>query len=400
MERIDDGGLVSVAGIRVGSARCGIKTHSEQPDVALVVSDRPAFAAGVFTRNSFAAAPVRWCRTLLPAEDVRAVVINAGNANACTGRQGERDVRTCVELVADLMVAEPEQVLAASTGIIGHPLPMDKLTQGIRDAACCLGDEIEFARRAERAIMTTDTIPKACAVRSEIDGTPFHVAGMAKGAGMIAPHMATMLCVAATDASVPCALLDRHVREASDLTFNRITVDGDTSTNDSVIVLANGASGASVDAGAAGEETFRAALQAVLADLAQQVVRDGEGATKLLRVHVCEAGDRSAAETVARAVAQSQLVRCAVYGGDPNWGRIVCAVGYAGVPVEPECVSVDIGAVRVFAEGRPTARNASAQMQGPDVEVTIRLGRGHAEATIQTCDLTEDYVRINAEYHT
>jgi glutamate N-acetyltransferase/amino-acid N-acetyltransferase len=400
LERIDNGGLHSVDGILLGSARCGLKTHSEQPDVALVLSETSASAAGVFTRNSFAAAPVLWCRRLLPTDNARAVLINAGNANACTGEQGERDVRDCTRLVADLLSAAPEQVLAASTGIIGHPLPMDKLTRGIRDAARSMNAEPEAARRAERAIMTTDTRPKACAVRSQVNGSPFHVAGMAKGSGMIAPHMATMLCIVATDAAVPPDVLDRHLRKAADLTFNRITVDGDTSTNDSVIVLANGASNATVLHGTSSEDPFRGALQAVLADLAQQIVRDGEGATKLLTVRVEGAENAEAAETAARAVAQSQLVKCAVYGGDPNWGRIVCAVGYSGVPVEPDRVSVDIGGVQVFAGGTPTGDDASGEMQGPDVEVTIRLGDGPGEAAIQTCDLTEEYVRINAEYHT
>ncbi|MFO7956662.1 MAG: bifunctional glutamate N-acetyltransferase/amino-acid acetyltransferase ArgJ [Candidatus Brocadiia bacterium] len=400
METIDDGGLHCVDGILLGSARCGIKTHSEQPDVALVLSEAPASAAGVFTRNAFAAAPVLWCRRLLPTDSARAVLINAGNANACTGEQGERDVRASTGLVADLVSAAPEQVLAASTGIIGHPLPMDKLTRGIRDAAESLGAEREAALAAERAIMTTDTHPKACAVRSQIDGLPFHVAGMAKGSGMIAPHMATMLCLVATDAAVPPSLLDRHLREAADLTFNRITVDGDTSTNDSVIMLATGTSGVRIRTGTNAEGAFRPALQAVLADLAQQVVRDGEGATKLLTVSVEGAADAGAAETAARAVAESQLVKCAVYGGDPNWGRIVCAVGYSGVPVQPHRVSVDLGGVRVFAGGTPTGDDASGEMQGPDVRVTIRLGDGPGEAAIQTCDLTEEYVRINAEYHT
>ncbi len=400
MEPIPDGGLHCVAGIRLGAARCGIKTQSQQPDVALVVSKGPASAAGVFTRNAFAAAPVLWCRALLPTDNARAVVLNAGNANACTGPRGEQDVRDCAGLVAELLACEREQVLAASTGIIGHPLPMEKLTGGIREAAGGLATTPDAARRTELAILTTDTRPKACAVRSMMGGAAFHVAGMAKGAGMIAPHMATMLCVVATDAAVPAELLAGQVAEAADLTFNRVTVDGDTSTNDSVIVLATGACGAEVGGDEAGLPAFRAALQMVLADLARRVVRDGEGATKLLTVHARGAADNVAAEKAARAVAESQLVKCAVYGGDPNWGRIVCAVGYSGVPVRPGDVSVDIGPVRVFCDGQPTGRDAAAQMRGPDVKVTIGLGTGPGEATVQTCDLTEEYVRINAEYHT
>ncbi|MGD2174741.1 MAG: bifunctional glutamate N-acetyltransferase/amino-acid acetyltransferase ArgJ, partial [Candidatus Brocadiaceae bacterium] len=335
MEWIEDGGVLSAAGFRTGAARCGLKTASDQPDVAVLTSTSPARGAGVFTTNRFAAAPVQWCRRLLPSANVRALVVNAGNANACTGERGIEDVHRCAELVAGSLGCRSEQVLTASTGVIGKPLPMDRLMQGIRQACAGLSGEAEAMRRAERAIMTTDTRPKAAAARAEIGGVPFHVGGMAKGAGMIAPHMATMLCFVTTDASVTEDVLESLLREAVGTTFNSITVDGDSSTNDCVIALASGASGASVQPGEQSGEVFGQALRALLGELATQIVRDAEGATRLIRVRIRTAQDDEDARKAARAVAESQLLKCAVYGGDPNWGRIVCALGYSGAQVVP-----------------------------------------------------------------
>jgi len=400
MQRLDDGNILTPAGFRVGAARCGIKTAEGRPDVALIVSDRPASAAGVFTRNRFAAASVLWNRQRLPAADMRAVVVNAGNANACTGEQGVRDVETTAELVAQLLGCAPQAVCVASTGIIGHPLPMDKLTQGVRHAAEHLSARPDSARAAERAIMTTDTHPKAAAVRCELNGVPFAVGGMAKGSGMIAPNMATMLCFVTTDAAVPPALLQRCLSDAADRTFNRITVDGDSSTNDSVIVLAGGASGAAVGEDGAGLDAFAQALEAVLDDLSRQIVRDGEGATRMIEVRVTGARSLADAQKAARAVAESQLVKCAVYGGDPNWGRVLCAVGYSGAEARLQTTAIRIGNTCVLENGTPTGRDASADVQADPVLIRVDLGLGQAKATVLSCDLTEEYVRINAEYHT
>jgi glutamate N-acetyltransferase/amino-acid N-acetyltransferase len=400
METIPDGGILSPGGFRAGAARCGVKSAEGEPDVALLVADGPASAAGVFTTNRFAAAPVLWNRQLLPSARMRAAVVNSGNANSCTGERGAADVRAEAETLAQLLGCAPEQVCVSSTGIIGHPLPMEKLLPGIRAAHGALSAQREAARAAARAIMTTDTRPKTAAVRSAIARVQFCVGGMAKGAGMIAPHMATMLAFVTTDAAVPPAVLQELLREAADLTFNRITVDGDSSTNDTILVLASGRSGARVTADGTGAPEFREALQAVLGDLALQVVRDGEGATKTIEVHVTGATTPADAEKVARAVAESQLVKCAICGGDPNWGRIVCAVGYSGAQVVPEHTAVQIGSVCVFDKGMPTGKDAAAEIQGDRVALRIELGLGAAEATIWTCDLTEEYVRINARYHT
>jgi glutamate N-acetyltransferase/amino-acid N-acetyltransferase len=394
------GGILAAAGFRVGAARCGLKAAEGEPDVALIVSDGPAAAAGTFTMNRFAAAPVLWDRRRLPGDCIRAVVVNSGNANACTGEQGEADVRTSAEAAADLVGCRPEQVCVASTGIIGHPLPMARLLAGIRAAHGALAADQAAARSAERAIMTTDTRPKAAAARSAAGGRAFHVGGMAKGSGMIAPNMATMLAFVTTDAQVLPEVLDSAVRQTVDLTFNRITVDGDSSTNDTVLVLASGASGARVGAGGAGLAAFLEALHAVMADLAVQVVRDGEGASKLIEVEVVGAASSREAAEIARAVAESQLVKCAVYGGDPNWGRIVCAAGYSGADLDPERLSVSIGEVCVFEFGRPTGRDAAPAMQSDHVKIRIDAAVGAASATVWTCDLTEGYIEINARYHT
>lgn len=399
MEKLT-GGILSAAGFRAGAGRGGIKRAEGLADVALIVSDGPAAAAGAFTTNRFAAAPVAWCRRILPSRDVRAIVANSGNANACTGEQGAADAEAMARTVAGLIGCRPEQVCVASTGVIGHPLPMDKIDDGILAAHANLSGRAEAARAAELAIMTTDTRPKAAAVRSSIGGKAFCVGGMAKGSGMIAPQMATMLAFVTSDASVEPRLLDQVLREAVAETFNRITVDGDTSTNDTVLALAGGASGVRVVPEGAELDAFREAVHAVLADLAEQVVTDGEGATKLVEVQVTGGASDRDAERAARAVAESQLFKCAVYGGDPNWGRVVCAVGYSGAAVEPRLVTAHIGDTCVFRGGVPTNVDAAGQMRGPRVTVRIDLGLGQGRATVWTCDLTERYVQINARYHT
>ena len=399
MEIIENGGILSPAGFRAGAARAGIKV-AEELDVALLVSDEPAVAAGVFTTNKFAAAPVQWDRQILPCSDLRAVVVNSGNANACTGSRGLADARTSARAVADMVACRPEQVCVCSTGVIGHPLPMERLLKGIKAAHADLSSDSGAADRASRAIMTTDTRPKTSAVRGEIGGSAFTVGGMAKGAGMIAPNMATMLGFVATDAGVAPDVLQSIVREVADETFNRITIDGDTSTNDTVVVMANGAAGADACATPAGLGALRTALHTVMADLAVQIVSDGEGATRLVQIKVSGAADDGDAHRVARAVAESLLFKCAVYGGDPNWGRIVCALGYADGRVTPERTTIHIGDTCVLEQGEPTHRDAAAGMSSSPVVVRVDLGLGTGGATVWTCDMTHEYVTINADYHT
>jgi len=400
MKAIEHGSILSPRGFRAGFSRCGIKTAAGVPDVALLVSDTPAAAAAVFTTNKFAAAPVQWDRSILPTDRLRAVVVNSGNANACTGERGMKDARATAALVASLVGCKPRQVAVASTGIIGHPLPMAKLTRGARDAFAALSAAQAAARGAERAIMTTDTRPKSSAVETKIGGKAVRVGGMCKGSGMISPRMATMLAFVTTDVQAGAARLARIVKRAADQTFNRITVDGDSSTNDTVLVIASGASGAALPASGAGARAFEQALLHVMRDLSRQIVRDGEGATKLIEITVTGARSEADAARAARAIANSPLVKCAVHGGDPNWGRIVCAAGYSGADLAPQKVRLDLGGVTVFRRGLPTGADAAREVAGKDVQVLIHLGVGTSMATVWTCDLSKDYITINAEYHT
>ena len=400
MQTIPDGSILSPAGYRAGHAHCGIKSAEGAPDVALLVSDTPAAAAGVFTTNRFAAAPVGWCRCILPTDGLRAIAVNAGNANACTGEQGERDARRTAELAAELIGCDPAQVAIASTGIIGHVLPMDKLGRGVRSAHESLSGRPEAARGAERAIMTTDTHPKACAVELSVGGATCRIGGMAKGAGMIHPHMATMLGFITTDAALPPDLLQQALRRAVKVTFNRITVDGDTSTNDTVLLLANGRSGTKVEPGSTALEDLEEGLCRVMGELARSIARDGEGATKLIEITVEGAKSEEDGDRAARAIANSPLVKCAMHGGDPNWGRIVCAAGYSGAEFEPENVALRLGTITVFEGGLPTGEDAAHQLEGDQIRIHLDLGAGSAGATVWTCDLSKAYVEINAEYHT
>ncbi len=325
MEVIEGGSILSARGFRAGWSACGIKSAEGQPDVALIVSDRPASAAGVFTTNRFAAAGVEWDRTILPSEDLRAVVVNSGNANACTGERGRRDVREMAALVANLSGISPRQVAVCSTGVIGRPLPMEQVREGIRGAHAALSSDASAACGAARAIMTTDTHPKTCAVRTEVGGGAVCIGGMAKGSGMIAPNMATMLAFVTTDAQVPPAPLLGFLREAADRSFNRITVDGDSSTNDTVLVLASGASGVAVPESGAGAQQFRQALLHVMGDLSRQIVRDGEGATKLMEVTV--SGARNDGEAQA-ARAEAQFLRA--HGRPRGMEKVECSVSKSG----------------------------------------------------------------------
>jgi glutamate N-acetyltransferase/amino-acid N-acetyltransferase len=371
------------------------------PDLVIIEAYSDCSAGGVFTTNRFAAPPVQWCRSILPADDLRAIVVNSGNANACTGQEGHNDVRTVAKKAARLTGCAERQVAVASTGVIGKPLPMDKLIDGIDRAHAVLSNDDNAARMAETAIMTTDKTPKACAATVEQGEGAFCVGGMAKGSGMIAPNMATMLAFITTDAEIAPPLLQEILSESVSRSFNRITVDGDTSTNDSVLLLANGSSGIRIDDSEQGlRDAFQDALDQVMVYLARAIVRDGEGATKLIEVQVSGAGSDSDAEKVARAVASSPLVKCAMNGEDPNWGRIICAAGYSGAEFDPENLTLKLGEVTVFQDGMPTGHEAAGALAGDEIKIRINLGGGGHHATMWTCDLSEEYVKINAKYHT
>jgi len=394
----------SPEGFRVAGMHCGFKP-AEKKDIALLVSDYPCRAAGVFTTNRVKAAPVLYDQAILaqPDAEIRAVIANTGSANACTGDAGLADTRATAAQVAARIGCQPENVLTLSTGVIGLPLAMDAVTRGV----AALADQVNTVgwQDAAAAIMTTDTRPKIASVRHE---SGFTITGIAKGAGMIAPNMATMLSMIATDADVPQSVLARELTAAVEVSFNRIVVDGDMSTNDTVLVLANGASGVTIADGSAQEAAFSAALTKVCTALAQAIVRDGEGATKFVTLDVTGAADDSAARAIARQIATSALVKTAFYGADPNWGRILCAAGYAGIDLDPArlalwLVADDKPAIHLVADGHPTdydERAAIALMQKPEWAVRLDLGLGNGAARVWTCDLSHEYVTINGHYRT
>jgi glutamate N-acetyltransferase/amino-acid N-acetyltransferase len=398
------GGVIAAKGFRCAGVRCGIKTRAGAPDLGLILSERPAVAAAVFTTNRVQAAPVLFDREILKHGPVRGVVVNAGNANACTGLKGLRDARRMSQLAAECAGAAPGRFLVASTGIIGVPLPLARVESGIRDAATRLGRTPAHADAIARAIMTTDLVPKAAAVAVRVGGKAVRIGGIAKGSGMLAPNMATMLCFITTDCAIRATLLRRALRETVGQTFNRITVDGDCSTNDTVAVLASAAAGnPPVERTGPGFRAFRDGLLAVAEELSQALVRDGEGASRFVEISVTGARSESEAARVARSVATSPLVKCAINGGDPNWGRIICAAGYSGAAVEPERMRLWINGQMLFRNGMPAAvprEKLVACMKPKEIRVRLDLGRGRRRARVWTCDLSKEYVSINADYHT
>jgi glutamate N-acetyltransferase/amino-acid N-acetyltransferase len=395
-----DGGVTFAAGFTAGAVYAGIKTPGpDKLDLAILASDRPAAVAGIFTRNAFCAAPVVVSRERVATRRARAVIANAGNANACTGEQGLADAREMAALAARKTDADPAEVLVASTGVIGVPLPMDLIRRGVE----ALELDADGGHRMARAIMTTDTRPKEVAVELELVGRTVRVGGMAKGAGMIHPDMATLLVFIATDAAVEPDFFQTALRDAVADSFNMISIDGDTSTNDTVIALANGAAGNEVVRGGADGAAFSAALSHVCGQLAIAVVSDGEGATRLIRVDVVNARSPEEARRAARSVSSSSLLKAAVYGGDPNWGRVLCAIGYSGAAVDPARVDLHVGEVQLVRAGSPVPGSreaASDLMKQPEVHFLADLHLGQARATAWGCDLTEAYVVENSAYTT
>ena len=391
-------------GFRTAATACGLKKDGAL-DLTLIVSDVPCSAAGVFTTNRVKAAPVLYDQTVLAtsAGRMRAVVANAGCANACTGTEGAQNAQRMAELAADVIGTSADAVLVLSTGVIGRQLDMQKVSAGIRTLTPA--SMSRDALRSSQAIMTTDTRPKRATATGTIAGKTFTVAGMAKGAGMIHPGMATMLSVITTDASCDPALLQRAVKTASDKSFNRISVDGDMSTNDTVLLLASGVSGAVVTD--ASFDAFVQVLADVCMDLAKKIARDGEGATKLVEIRITGALDDAMAHRVADSIACSPLVKTAIHGNDPNWGRVVCAAGYSGAAINPDTLTLDFGLgaeqIRLVAAGMPLVAdlNAASQLLNREfVYITLDLGMGTAATTMWTCDFSKEYVEVNAHYTT
>jgi len=391
------------AGFVAAGVKCGIKASGKH-DLAIVACEKDAAAAVVLTRNQVFGAPVAWCRKALPRGYglLRGMVINSGCSNVCTGPRGRKDAATMARLAGAALGVGASKMLVASTGIIGHPLPMAKIRAGIAAAAAQLGtghDEDTLL-----AIMTTDTRPKSAVVQTRIGGKLVTVAGIVKGSGMIAPSMATMIGVLTTDAAVAPAALHKALRQAVAGSFNAITVDSDTSTSDTVAVFASGAAGnRTLAAGSADYRKFAAALAEVCGELARAVVADGEGATKLVRIAVRGARSDNEAEIAAKSVANSPLFKCAVHGGDPNWGRIAAALGKSAAKIDPQRLVIRIGGVTIFARG--TGRKfdlakVETHLKGAEVDVACELGLGKGRFTAITCDLSREYIAINADYHT
>lgn len=390
-------------GFRAAGVRCGIK-KPEKKELALVVSDKPCAGAGFYTRNRFAAPPIEICRRHLADFSPRAVVINSGCANACTGDRGFSDALESARAVAMSVGCRSEEVLVASTGVIGQFLPMDKIEKGIVDATKQLSKDAPSWNDAAEAIMTTDTFPKTASLRVEIQGKPVTILGMAKGSGMIHPDLATMLGFIFSDAAIEPEALRMAGESAVTNSFNRVTVDGDTSTNDTVLFLANGmAENRRIEADGTDYDVFLEALTEVCKTLARMIAKDGEGATRLIEVRVSGAKSNEDAKKTAEAVATSNLVKTAIFGRDANWGRIVCAVGYSGADFEPDKITVKVGSELIFSGGAPritSEERLNKILEKDEVDINIDLAAGEASTVMWTCDLTYDYVKINAEYRT
>lgn len=399
-----DGGVTAPRGFFAGTAFAGIKAGARPKnqmstaDMTLIYSEKPAAVSGTFTTNRVQAAPVVLTKKKIAQGKARAIVCNSGNANACTGSQGLVAAENITKAVAQALKIDDTEVLIASTGVIGVPLPVEKMLAAVPQVVASLSSH--GGEDAARAIMTTDTKPKLGAVQLEILGKVVTIGGIAKGSGMIHPNMATMLGFITTDAEIEPVLLQGILREVVADTFNMITVDGDTSTNDMVLCLANGASSVNIAEGD-GLDAFRQALQILCTKLACMIAADGEGATRLLEIQVNGARTKADARLIARSIAASNLVKAAVFGADANWGRILCAAGYSGAEFDPGKTSIYLGNIEVARRGEALPFNvegARAALQEKEVIIEVKLGEGSAQAVAWGCDLSYDYVRINASY--
>lgn len=401
------GGITAPKGFQAAGIRAGMKPGKTNRDMAMIVSAVPCAAAGVFTRNLVKAAPVQWdAKLLADNHSVQAVVVNTGIANACTGAEGKENVKRTAEKAAAELGLQPEQVIVMSTGVIGKQLPMDALLPGVELLRGALSAGEEAAHAAAEAILTTDTRPKEVAVEFTLKGKTVRMAGICKGSGMIHPNMGTMLGIITTDAMVPKTLLDSCLKELVEDTFNMVSVDGDTSTNDTVVILANGLAEHEILAESDEDyAVFRMALRQVMTVLAQRIAEDGEGATRLLEAKVIHGTDKSQAKLLAKAIITSNLTKAAIFGMDANWGRILCAMGYSGAEFDPDRVEVQIaseyGTLTLVKNGVATDFDeefATKLLSPSKVTIIADINAGEAEATAWGCDLTYEYVKINADY--
>ena len=394
-------GVTYPQGFKAAGVRAGIK-KSGNLDVAVIYTEKEAAVAGVFTKNQVAAAPIRVSKIVVDTGTAHAIVANAGCANACTGEQGLRNAEKTAEIAAEELNCRSDDVIVASTGIIGVNIPMDKMDAGIKDAVKNLSREGSV--NAGNAIVTTDTYSKCCATEVEIGGKQVRFGAIAKGSGMIQPDMATMLCFITTDADIDQKLLQQALSEITEVTFNMISIDGDMSTNDMVTVLANGAAGnEKIVAKNADYEKFYLTLEKICRELSKKIAADGEGATKFLTINVNGAKSFADAKQIGMSIAKSPLVKTAFFGEDPNWGRVICAVGYSGVKINPASTVVKFGGIPVYAHSVGATYDESALkkiMAAHDITIDIELGIGEESATVWSCDFSYEYVKINGEYHT
>jgi glutamate N-acetyltransferase / amino-acid N-acetyltransferase len=393
--------LKAIAGVRLAAIGCGIR-YTGRDDLMLAELAPGSAVAGVFTRSLTAGAPVLWCRDCLPVGTVRGIVVNSGNSNVFTGRAGRQVVADTAAAAGRLLGCDPKEIFISSTGVIGEPPPGEKIIEALPKVAQLLS--ADAWEPAARAIMTTDTFPKGATVTATIDGTEVRLNGFAKGSGMIAPDMATMLAYVFTDAALPAAVLQPLLVEAADRSFNCMTVDGDTSTSDTVLLCATQRAKHPPVTDPADRRLadFRRALDTVMIDLAQQVARDGEGAQKFVTIEVTGAETARAARSIGLAIGNSPLVKTALSAGDPNWGRIVMAVGKAGEKIDPDRLVISIGGIPILADGGPVPGYDEAPvaeyMKGHEITIAVDIGIGTARATVWTCDLTHGYIDINASY--
>ncbi len=390
-------------GFRLAGVHCGIKSNAAKEDLTLITTDSDGVAAGVYTQNLVVAASVTQNRAKTPCENFRVVVVNSGNANACTGERGDRDSREMARLAAAAVGGSEPQALVMSTGIIGHFLPMEKVTSGIAAAAAKLGSDGAAFESAVRGIMTTDKFQKTASRSVEIGGQPVQITAMAKGAGMIGPNMATMLCVVMTDAALSAAAAQELLTHAAERSFNCISVEGHTSTSDTALLLASGASGVAPTSDA-DRAAFQQTLDDVCIELAKLIPSDGEGSTHLIELDVTGCATRAAAHLIAKTIANSPLVKTAFTGNDPNWGRIVSAAGYSGVAFDPSKVTLTINGMLIYEAGMPAAYDAKlvseSMRDNREVQVVLAFGEGDASVRFWTSDLTVEYVNFNSDYST
>ena len=393
---------ITVKGFRAAGLHCGVKKISGRKDLALIYSEVPAVASGVFTKNKVKAAPVILSMKNINKGLISAIAANSGNANDCTGKEGMKSALLMAEKAAFFTASDKNEIIVCSTGVIGVPLPVGKILDGIETASYMLRED--GLLNAAEAIMTTDTFRKTAQAKFRINGRNCALFGMTKGSGMIHPNMATMLCFILTDISISKKMLDKSFKEINSETFNAITVDGDTSTNDTAVILANGMAGNKpVTAGGKAYTVFYKALKAVMLNLAKAIVKDGEGASKAIEVCVKNAGTKAGALKIAKAIAGSSLFKTAIYGGDPNWGRILSAIGNSGVKFIENKVDISFGSLAIAKKGVEVKFNGKAAhnlLMKKEVLVNVDLHNGKKNASAYTCDLTEGYIRINAHYRT